>query len=82
MKLRYTASDASGKTAEEVRVFSGTKVITSGKTGLAPSAVGKVYTIGWTTPAHLAGQTFKFCIRSRDPSGTVSGWSCAQVKLT
>jgi len=82
VKLRYRVSDASGKTADEIKVYNGTKVVGSGKTKLGPAVAGKVYSVTWTPLASLAGRTLRFCVRSRDPSGNVSGWSCAQVKLT
>jgi Mg-chelatase subunit ChlD len=82
VKLRYRVSDDSGKTADEIKVYDGSKVIGSGKTKLGPAVAGKIYNVGWTTAASLAGKTFRFCIRSQDPSGNLSGWSCAHVKLT
>ena len=81
VKLRYRVSDASGKTSDQIKVYNGSKVVGSGTTKLGPAIAGRVYTVGWTAPSSLAGRTLRFCVRSRDPSGNVSGWSCAQVKL-
>lgn len=81
VKLRYRVSDASGKTSDEIKVYNGSKVVFSGKTKLGPAVAGKVYSVRWTPRASLAGRTLRFCVRSRDPSGNRSGWSCDRVAV-
>ena len=80
VELRYRASDNGGRTREEIVVKQGTRVVAAFKTPFARSARGETYAITWRVPVALAG-TLTVCVRSIDPAGNASAYSCAPLRL-
>jgi hypothetical protein len=78
ISLRYQAYDDSGYTAELIRVYSGTRVLMSHQTPMG-HLVTPFPSVAWLAP-NTTG-TFRFCVRAKDPSGNVSAWSCAPIRV-
>jgi secreted trypsin-like serine protease len=80
--LKYRVhDDFSTTTKERIRVYDGTRVLTTINGRRGPSEEGVVYELLWKTPAFLVGR-FRFCVESTDESGNRSAPSCAAVRLT
>jgi hypothetical protein len=78
ISLRYQAYDDSGYTAELIQVYSGTRVLMSHQTPMG-HLVTPFPSVPWLAP-NTTG-TFRFCVRAKDPSGNVSAWSCAPIRV-
>lgn len=78
--LRYTVSDNSGKTWDELDIYRGV-LIRRYKTTLGPALNGHVYAYKLNgTPVSLKGK-LTFCVRSHDAAGNVSKESCATLTI-
>lgn len=78
--LRYTVSDAGGKTWEELDLYRGV-LIRRYRTTLGPAVAGRVYGYKLTgTPTSLKGK-LTFCVTSHDAAGNVSKESCATLTI-
>ncbi len=78
--LRYTVSDKSGKTWEELAVYRGS-LVGRWKTKLGPALNGHVYGYKLTgTPANMKGK-LSFCVTSHDAAGNKSKESCAALTI-
>lgn len=78
--LRYTVSDNSGKTWEEIDLYRGV-LIRRYRTTLGPALKGHLYAYKLTaTPASLKGK-LTFCVHSHDAAGNVSKESCATLTI-
>jgi hypothetical protein len=79
--LRYTVSDNSGRTWEELDIYRGV-LIRRYRTTLGPALSGHVYAYKLTgTPASLKGK-LTFCVHSHDAAGNVSKESCATLTIS
>jgi len=79
-RLRYTVSDNSARTWEELDIYRGA-LIRRYKTTLGPALAGHLYGYKLTgTPASLKGK-LTFCVRSHDAAGNVSKESCATLTI-
>jgi hypothetical protein len=79
--LRYTVSDDSGSTWDELTVYSGDRVVRRYKTTPGPARVGRLYAYKLKeTPEDFAG-TYRFCVRAHDAAGNTSARSCAPLVI-
>ena len=78
--LRYRASDNSGRTREQVTVFSRGKPVSRIAVPMKPTRAGKSYAVAWHVPTKLA-TPLKFCVVAFDPSGNASPQSCAPIAV-
>lgn len=81
IELRFTSSDDSGQTREQVTVYRGDTPIAQVKTKLSDSAEGKIYGVGWDAPASITGP-LRFCVQAWDAADNASAVSCAAITLT
>jgi hypothetical protein len=80
VQLRYTVSDDSGRTREEVTVLKGKTTVYRHGTKLQPSDPHVGYAVSWRAPRKVFGK-LRFCVRAWDPSGNRAGPSCAPVTI-
>lgn len=80
IRLRYTVSDDSGKTADTIAVYRRTSLLMRGQTKLGPAVRGKVYYVRWSAPAAAKGP-LRFCVSAADAAGNRSAPSCAAITL-
>lgn len=82
-RLRYRASDNSGKARKDVTVYRGKKAIARIRSPLGP-AHGDVlyYYATWRVPRSLARGSLRFCVRAADATGNSSRRSCAALRIT
>ena len=80
-ELRYTVSDASGKTWEALTLYKNGAAARRYRTKLGPALAGHVYDFHLDgTPASFRG-TFRFCVQSHDAAGNTSKQSCSRVTI-
>ena len=79
-QLRYTVSDDSGRTREQVTVVKGRRTIFRHSTKLQPSDPHAAYKVEWRVPRSVHG-ALRFCVRAWDPSGNRAGPSCASLRI-
>ena len=79
--LRYTVSDDSGSTWDELTIHSGDRVVRRYRTTPGPAKVGRLYAYKLKeTPEDFAG-TYRFCVRAHDAAGNTSARSCAALVI-
>ncbi|MGZ4353525.1 MAG: hypothetical protein ACXVZ4_08260, partial [Gaiellaceae bacterium] len=79
--LRYTVSDDSGSTWDELTVYSGDRAVRRYKTMPGPAKVGRLYAYKLKeTPEDFVG-TYRFCVRAHDAAGNTSAQSCASLVI-
>jgi hypothetical protein len=79
-KLRYSVSDASGRTAERVMIVRRGKTIGTVTRRLGP--VTSTEAILWHVPLKLAPGTMRFCVVATDPAHNRSAPSCANLHIS
>lgn len=79
-RLRFQVSDNSGKTREQLSVYSRSTVIHRIATSLSPSKPGAIYSVGWHVPTKPV-LPLKFCIVAIDAAGNASARSCARISV-
>ena len=78
--LRFTSSDDSGKTRQQITIYRGDTQVAQGKTDLSATVPGKVYSVDWDAPASITGP-LRFCVQAWDAAGNASAISCASITL-
>src|SRR5581483_211902 len=79
--LRYQASDNSGRTREQVTVYSRGRLLSRIAVPTKATGSGRSYAVAWHVPTKVAAPV-KFCVVALDPSGNASAKSCAPVAVT
>jgi hypothetical protein len=80
VRLRFTTSDETGRTAVYILVYDGRHLIDYRTDTERRRVVGHVYSVGWRAPDHLSARA-RFCISAYDPSGNESHDSCAPIRV-
>jgi hypothetical protein len=80
VRLRFQASDDSGTTSEEIKVYRGSTLKASMKTAFGTTLAGHTYYINWKAPGSAVG-THRFCVRAFDRAGNVSPAGCAALQM-
>lgn len=79
--LRYTVSDNSGKTWDELLIYRDGKLARKYKTTLGAAKAGRIYAYRLKqTPPDFAG-TLRYCVVSHDSAGNASAPSCSTVTI-
>jgi hypothetical protein len=81
VRLRFTASDDSGATRENVTVYSHSVVAKRISTALSSSKAGAVYFVTWRIPAKPK-PPLKFCVVALDAAKNSSAQSCARIAVS
>jgi hypothetical protein len=79
--LVYTVNDNSGRSREVVKVYAGTRVVTTLRSPLEVTRGGTLDTVHWRVPAHPA-KAYRFCVVATDPAGNASRPSCAAIRVS
>jgi Tol biopolymer transport system component len=79
-RLRFTASDNTGRTSVYVRVFDGRRLIDYWMAPERRRIAGHVYSVAWHAQYRLSAKAH-FCISAYDPSGNESHDSCAPLRV-
>jgi Tol biopolymer transport system component len=80
VRLRFTTSDETGRTAVYILVYDGRHLIDYRTDTERRRVVGHVYSLGWRAPYRLSTKA-RFCISAYDPSGNESHDSCAPIRV-
>jgi len=81
VKLLYTASDDSGRTAVVLTVLDGSSRIALFKVALKAAVPGVQYSVTWHVPPATPHRAFAYCARATDPSGNRSPTTCAKLTV-
>jgi hypothetical protein len=79
--LRYTVSDNSGRSREEIRIYGDKLALLALLRDPAERADGRRDEVLWPTLHYVKPQHFHFCVVAVDPSGNQSKASCAALAL-
>lgn len=79
--LRYQASDNSGRTREQLTVFSRSRLVKRITVPAKRTTAGRSHAVGWHVPTRIV-TPLKFCVVAVDPSGNASAKSCARISLS
>lgn len=83
VRLRYRATDGSGKSREWAEVFDGARRIGSVKGVLDEADPDALFNfLAWRAPGSVPSGRYTFCVWAADPSGNVSRRSCSTLRLT
>jgi Tol biopolymer transport system component len=80
VRLRFTTSDETGRTAVYILVYDGRHLIDYRTDTERRRIAGHVYSVGWRPPYRLSAKA-RFCISAYDPSGNESHDSCAPIRV-
>jgi Tol biopolymer transport system component len=80
VRLRFTTSDDTGRTAVYILVYDGRELIDYRKDTERRRVPGHVYSVTWRAPYRLSAKA-RFCISAYDPSGNESRDSCAPIRI-
>jgi Divergent InlB B-repeat domain len=81
-KLRYTASDASGRSREVLRIVRGKRLLHVVRVPTAHVAPQRVYAARWRVPRTIRPGLLKLCVTAIDPSANRSRMSCAPLRIS
>jgi hypothetical protein len=80
VRLRFTVSDASRRTREQVVIYRGQRVLARRTRPMAASPVGQVAFVRYQIPRN-AKKDLRFCVIAWDPAGNASRRSCNQLAV-
>jgi hypothetical protein len=78
--LVYAVNDDSGRSREVVKVYAGTRVVTTLRSPLEVAHNGLLDAVRWRVPAKPA-KAYRFCVVATDPAGHSSRPSCAAIRI-
>jgi hypothetical protein len=79
--LVYAVNDDSGRSREVVKVYAGTRVVTTLRSPVEAARNGILDTVHWRVPAKPA-KAYRFCVVATDPAGNSSRPSCAAIRIS
>ena len=81
VKLRYVATDDSGRAAVVVTVLDGARRLALINVPMRAAVTGPFYSVTWRVPAAVAHRALAYCARATDPSGNRSRTTCAKLTI-
>jgi hypothetical protein len=79
--LVYAVNDDSGRSREVVKVYAGTRVLTTLRSPVEVTRNGILDAVRWRVPAKPA-KAYRFCVVATDPAGNASRPSCAAIRIS
>jgi hypothetical protein len=80
VRLRFTVSDASRRTRQQVAIYVGTRLVARRSRAMGPSVPGQIAFVSFRIPK-TATRDMKFCVVAWDRAGNASRKSCSQLAV-